>query len=196
MAKRLKWGTIEYLEQLIKDYFEIEPLPSIAGLQHHLKISDECWKYYISERWRTHRKSDEEIEQILKDREEKDGEDIYEDWIELPISGVVNDRSGWEWDNVEDDSIKERVSASLKNAKRLIDIAIFKLGATAKNPAYFIFYEKAALGYRETTPEQSTAAQLQPTKITINILPQPPAPQQVIHPVQYQVIDSPPENGE
>ena len=39
MAKRLKWGTVEYLQALIDEYFEQEEVPTIAGLRVHLGIS-------------------------------------------------------------------------------------------------------------------------------------------------------------
>ena len=43
MAKRLKWGTIEYLQQLIDEYFEQAQekgeMPSITGLRIYIDMS-------------------------------------------------------------------------------------------------------------------------------------------------------------
>jgi hypothetical protein len=174
MAKKLKWGTIDYLNQLIDEYFEIAKVPNIAGLELHLKISEETWKYYTSERWRTHRKSDAEIEVIEKDTENKYADGIFEDWIEIDEKCWISEKQDCQ--NIENGSIKELVSATLKNAKKRIENYMVETMVTAKNPAGAIFYSKAALGYRETTPAEGSAQAQLPTKITINVLPAPTAP--------------------
>jgi hypothetical protein len=81
------------------------------------------------------------------------------------------------------------VSASLKKAKQRIDAFVSNAFFTAKNPAGAIFYAKAALGYREQDPADQQQA-IFPTKITINILPQPQQPVQIIEavPTTYSVL--------
>lgn len=173
MAKRLKWGTVEYLEQLIDEYFEQEEVPTIAGLRVHLGISDNCWRYYVNDVWRTHRKSPEEIEEIEDKQVEIDGNEVFEDLMEKSAKSMVNDG-----DNIEDDHIKAQVSLALKKAKDRIEVCINKQVLTAKNPAGAIFYAKAALGYRETAPEQTEHKQL-PASINIVVLPPPEKPTQL-----------------
>lgn len=182
--KRLKWGSIENLERLIDEYFENEPIPTIAGLRVYLGISDNCWRYYVSETWKTHRKSEEEIEEITKKQTEIDENEIFEELMEISDKSYeyVDYERGM---NIEDDNIKALVSLALKKARDRIEVFINKQLLTAKNPAGPIFYAKAALGYRETDQEQQQ--QLQPTKITINILPAPDVKQ------FEQVIDVTPD---
>ena len=49
MAKRLKWGTIEYLNTLIDEYFEKVKangeMPNVTGLRLYIDMTDDCWKY-------------------------------------------------------------------------------------------------------------------------------------------------------
>ena len=187
MAKRLKWGTVEYLEQLIDEYFEQEEVPTIAGLRVHLGISDNCWRYYVNDVWRTHKKSPEEIEEIKDKQAEIDGNEVFEDLMEKSAKSMANDG-----DNIEDDHIKAQVSLALKKAKDRIEVCINKQVLTAKNPAGAIFYAKAALGYRETAPEQTEHKQL-PASINIVVLPPPEKPQAInAIEAQFQVIDKSP----
>jgi hypothetical protein len=177
MAKRLKWGTIEYLNTLIDEYFATEPLPSITGLRLHLGISDNCWRYYVSETWKTHRKSEEEIEEIAKNQPETDANEAFEELMEISSNSIISEYDGKSM-NIEEDNIKRLVSLALKKAKDRIDIFVGKQIFTAKNPAGAIFYAKAALGYRETAPEADPNQQALPSKINILIMSQPPKPQQ------------------
>ncbi len=180
MAKRLKWGTVEYLEQLIDEYFEKEEVPTIAGLRVHLGISDSCWRYYANDVWRTHRKKPEEIEKIKDKQAEIDGNEVFEEPVEI--------------DDAEDDRIKAQVSLALKKAKDRIEVSINKQILTAKNPAGAIFYAKAALGYRETPAEAPEQAKL-PQPITIMVLPPPEKPQTIdAIEAQFQVIDENPQS--
>jgi hypothetical protein len=174
MAKRLKWGTIEYLNTLIDEYFDTEPTPSIAGLRVHLGISDNCWRYYVNDVWRIHRKSPEEIEEIKDKQAETDGNEAFEDLLEISAKSRINDG-----DNIEDDHIKEQVSLALKKAKDRIEVFISKQVLTARNPAGSIFYAKAALGYRETTPEVAENINKIPTTINILVMPPPDKPKQL-----------------
>jgi hypothetical protein len=173
MAKRLKWGTIEYLNTLIDEYFEQEKIPTIAGLRVHLGISDNCWRYYVNDVWRIHRKSPEEIEEIKDKQAEIDGNEVFEELMEISAKSIVSD-----YDDAEDDHVKAQVSLALKKAKDRIEVCISKQVLTAKNPAGSIFYAKAALGYRETAPEQTEQNRL-PATINIMVLPQPEKPKQL-----------------
>ena len=188
MAKKLKWGTIEYLNVLIDEYFETEPMPSITGLRLHLGISDNCWRYYVSDSWKTHRKSESEIEEIASKQVDIDDNEIYEELVEITANCYISEDKSSSM-NIEEDVIKSLVSLTLKKARDHIDTFIYKTMLSAKNPAGAIFYAKAALGYRETTPEESNQTKA-PSQITINILPQPSAPMQIIEavPTTYSVL--------
>lgn len=189
MAKRLKWGTIEYLQQLIDEYFEKEEVPTIAGLRVHLGISDNCWRYYVNDVWRTHRKSPEEAEKIREKQVEMDGNEVFEEPVEISGKSMVND-----YDNIEDDRIKAQVSLAFKKAKDRIEVSINRQILTAKNPAGAIFYAKSALGYRETPAEAPDQAKL-PQPITIMVLPPPEKPQAIdAIEAQFQVIDESPQS--
>ena len=180
MAKRLKWGTVEYLEQLIDEYFELEEVPTIAGLRVHLGISDNCWRYYANDVWRTHRKSPEEAGKIREKQIEMDGNEVFEE----PMG--ISDK----YDDAEDDRIKAQVSLALKRAKDRIEVSINRQILTAKNPAGAIFYAKSALGYRETPAEAPEQGKL-PQPITIKVLPPPEKPQAIdaIIEAEFQAID-------
>jgi len=181
MAKRLKWGTIEYLQQLIDEYFDEDEVPTIAGLRVHLGISDSCWRYYVNDVWRTHRKSPEEAEKIKEKQIEMDGNEVFEEPVEI-------------YDDAEDERIKAQVSLALKKAKDRIEVCISKQILTAKNPAGPIFYAKSALGYRETPPEAPEQAKL-PQPINIVVLPPPEKPQAIdVVEAHYQVIDESPQS--
>jgi hypothetical protein len=187
MAKRLKWGTIEYLNVLIDEYFTLPAAPTIAGLQIYLKISDETWKYYISERWRTHRKSPEEVEAIEAEADERYADGAFEELLEISSKCYIGeDKSNCM--NIEEDNIKSLVSASLKKAKQRIDAFVSNAFFTARNPAGAIFYAKSALGYRETTPEQD-APKLSAGTINIIVMPQTAQPVQAID-TTYSVLPS------
>jgi len=189
MAKRLKWGTIEYLQQLIDEYFEQEEVPTIAGLRLHLGISDNCWRYYVNDVWRTHRKTPEEAEKIREKQAEIDGNEVFEETVETSAKSIVSD-----YDDVEDDRIKAQVSLALKRAKDRIEVCINKQILTAKNPAGAIFYAKSALGYRETPAEAPEQGKL-PQPINIVVLPPPDKPQAIdAIEAHYQVIDESPQS--
>ena len=189
MAKRLKWGTIEYLQALIDEYFEQEEVPTIAGLRVHLGISDNCWRYYANDVWRTHRKSPEEAEKIREKQIEMDGNEVFEEPTGTSDKSIASD-----YDDAEDDRIKAQVSLALKRAKDRIEVCINKQILTAKNPAGPIFYAKAALGYRETPAEAPEQAKL-PQSINIVVLPPPKKPQAIdAIEAQFQVIDENPQS--
>lgn len=189
MAKRLKWGTVEYLQQLVDEYFEQEEVPTIAGLRVHLGISDNCWRYYVNDTWRTHRKTPEEIEEIKDKQAEIDGNEVFEELMETSAKSIVSD-----YDDAEDNRIKAQVSLVLKRAKDRIEVCINKQILTAKNPAGAIFYAKSALGYRETPAEAPEQGRL-PAAINIVVLPPPDKPQAIdAIEAQFQVIaESPPK---
>lgn len=174
MAKRLKWGTIEYLQELIDEYFEKVKanggMPNITGLRLHIGMSEDCWKYYCNDGYKTKRKTPEEIEAIEEKEAQKVEEQIFEDLMEITDSGTVSDG-----DDIGDYHIKERLSTTLKKAKDRIDDAIIQQAVSAKNPAYFIFYQKSAMGYRETAPEQTEQNKL-PASINIVVMPPPEKP--------------------
>lgn len=166
MAKRLKWGTIEYLQTLIDEYFAEAKSPNIAGLCLKLKIHRDTWHYYTSDTWRYNRK---EIDQEVK---EKNSAEIaengaFEDIMEISSKSVVD-----VGDNIEDDALKARVSDVLKNAQ--LRFEDFNNGQIyeSKNPAGSIFMAKACFGYRETNPETNNQQAL-PQRIIIEILPIP-----------------------
>ena len=189
MAKRLKWGTVEYLQQLIDEYFDTEEVPTIAGLRVHLGISDSCWRYYANDVWRTHRKSPEEAEKIREKQIEIDGNEVFEEPTETSAKSIASD-----YDDAEDDRIKAQVSRALKRAKDRIEVCINKQILTAKNPAGAIFYAKSALGYRETPAEAPEQGKL-PQPITIMVLPPPEKPQAIdAIEAQFQVIDENPQS--
>ena len=189
MAKRLKWGTVEYLQQLIDEYFDTEEVPTIAGLRVHLGISDTCWRYYVNDVWKTHRKSPEEAEKIREKQIEMDGNEVFEEPAATSAKSIASD-----YDDIEDDRIKAQVSRALKKAKDRIEVCINRQILTAKNPAGAIFYAKAALGYRETPAEAPEQAKL-PQSINIVVLPPPEKPQAIdAIEAQFQVIDENPQS--
>lgn len=159
MAKRLKWGTIEHLQELIDQYFATAAAPNIAGLCIALNIHRDTWYYYTTEQWRYDRK---EIEMEVKLQQVKDtaAAGLYE------VEPVQVEDEG----NIEDDSIKQRVTDILKKAHDKLDDVVSTQIFQAKNPAGPIFYAKAALGYRETEPDQQQQQTAQ-TKIEIVVLP-------------------------
>ena len=188
MAKKLKWGTIEYLNVLIDEYFTTAKVPNIAGLCLALNIGKDCWQYYLTERWKLRRKSEEEIEAISKGMEEKVEDEAFEELLEISSKCYISEDEGSSL-NVEDDDVKTLVSAAIKRAALKLESFVIEESFTAKNPAGAIFYAKAALGYRETAPEESNQIKT-PSQITINILPQPAAPTNLIEAVNttYSVL--------
>ena len=188
MAKRLKWGTIEYLQQLIDEYFDEDEVPTIAGLRVHLGISDSCWRYYVNDVWRTHRKTPEEAEKIKEKQIEMDGNEVFEELVETSAKSIASD-----YDDAEDDRIKAQVSLALKKAKDRIEVCISKQILTAKNPAGPIFYAKSALGYRETPAEAPEQGKL-PQPINIVVLPPPEKPQAIDVVEAHLVIDESPQS--
>jgi len=192
MAKRLKWGTIEYLQQLVDEYFEQEEVPTIAGLRLHLGISDNCWRYYVNDVWRIHRKKPEEIEEIKEKQIEMDGSEVFEEPTETSAKSIASDGDNI---NIEDDRIKAQVSLVLKRARDRIEVSINRQILTAKNPAGAIFYAKSALGYRETPAEAPEQGKL-PQPINIVVLPPPDNKPKAIDAIeaQFQVIDDSPQS--
>lgn len=179
MARRLKWGNIEDLENKINEYFEIDPIPTIAGLCIHLDVSSEFWKYYTSNRWQTKRKSDEEIEEINKCNEELLDNEGFEDYLTIApnVEVIDNYDACSKYDKDVETTIKRRLSALLKKTQLRFEDYTFKQIYTAKNPAGSIFTAKVAFGYRENDPSDSGNNSNIPSKITINIMPAPNADQ-------------------
>jgi hypothetical protein len=176
MAKKLKWGTIDYLQALVDEYFKETPYPNIAGLCLKLGIHRDTWHYYTADQWKTHRKSEEEIEAMeldkLKQEEAENG--AFEELMEISERTVI-----YSEDDIENDALKARVSDVLKKAQLRFEDFNNRQIYSAKNPAGPIFIAKACFGMRETAPEEANQAQI-PPKITINILPPQQAPQQII----------------
>jgi hypothetical protein len=177
MAKKLKWGTIEYLKTLVDEYFSEAKYPNIAGLCLKLDIHRDTWHYYTSEGWRTHRKTPEEIESLgldnLKTDEAENG--AFEELMGISERSVIYESDN----NIENDVLKASVSDVLKKAQlRFEDFNNTEI-YSAKNPAGAIFIAKACFGMREIQPEEQQQIQA-PPKITINILPPTQAPQKII----------------
>lgn len=191
MAKRLKWGTVEYLEQLVDEYFDMEEIPNIAGLCLHLGISKDTWCYYVYEKWRTHRMEGEELEEKQKEAEQAVADGILADDVDISAGKYFLEEFSME-DRRENERLKARVSEALKKAQLRIDDFVTKQLYRLKNPAGAIFYAKSALGYRETAPEQTEHKQL-PASINIVVLPPPEKPQAInAIEAQFQVIDKSP----
>ena len=188
MAKRLKWGTIEYLQQLIDEYFEKEETPNIAGLCLHLDISKDTWCYYVYDKWRTHRMDGEELEMRKKEAEQAVADGILADDADISAGKYIPEEFSQE-DRRQNDRLKARVSEVLKKAQLRIDDFVSKQLYRMKNPAGAIFYAKSALGYRETPPEAPEQGKL-PQPINIVVLPPPDKPQAIdAIEAQFQVID-------
>ena len=193
MAKRLKWGTVEYLEQLIDEYFEKEETPNIAGLCLHLDISKDTWCYYVYDKWRTHRMDGEELEMRKKEAEQAVADGILADDADISAGKYIPEEFSQE-DRRQNDRLKARVSEVLKKAQLRIDDFVSKQLYRMKNPAGAIFYAKSALGYRETPPEAPEQGKL-PQPITIMVLPPPDKPQAIdAIEAQFQVIDESPQS--
>jgi hypothetical protein len=194
MAKKLKWGTIEYLNVLIDEYFApshdpIAPnIPTLSGLCLKLDISRECWNYYISEKLKVHRKSDAEIEAALNNKDTELDNEAFEELLEINSKCYIGEDDG-SCMNIENDIIKSLVSDALKKAQLRYTSFIEHSIMTKQNPAGPIFLAKATLGYRENDPVEQTQIKA-PSQITINILPQPTAPVQIIEavPTTYSVL--------
>lgn len=174
MVKRLKWGTIENLDYLIEKYFIDTKIPCVVGLRLCLGISDNCWRYYVQENWRTHRRTDEEIEIANKEKEDVDIGEVYEEWQGLTVKPfLVEEFSATSRD--ENDVLKARLSLSFKKAKDRLEVYCIEQILSAKNPAGSIYYSKAALGYRENDPVSSN----NDNGPTFNVVIQLAAPVQV-----------------
>ena len=191
MAKRLKWGTVEYLEQLIDEYFDTEDIPNIAGLclQAYPRIHGATM--YMTSGARTawtakSLKRKMEAEQAIADG-------ILTDDADISAGKCIPEEFSQE-DRRQNDRLKARVSEALKRAQLRIEVSINKQILTAKNPAGAIFYAKAALGYRETPAEAPEQNRL-PQPITIMVLPPPEKPQAInAIEAQFQVIDENPQS--
>ena len=193
MAKRLKWGTIEYLQQLIDEYFEQEETPNIAGLCLHLDISKDTWCYYVYEKWRTHRMDGEELEKRKKEAEQAIADGILTDDADISAGKCIPEEFSQE-DRRQNDRLKMRVSEVLKKAQLRIDDFVSKQLYRMKTPTGAIFYAKSALGYRETPAEAPEQGKL-PQPITIMVLPPPEKPQAInAIEAQFQVIDESPQS--
>lgn len=169
MKTRLKWGDINALNAKIDEYFDKEIVPTIAGLCLHLGVSKEFWKYYISDKWQTKRKSEEEIEEIRKindDMIENEGFTRIE--VVSPTTTVIDPIVK----ESETDSLKRQISEILRKTQLRIDDFTMKQVFTAKNPAGAIYYSKVALGYRENDTNDMSNNNV-PSKIVINIMPPP-----------------------
>jgi hypothetical protein len=166
MSTRLRWGRgdIEDLHRLIDEYFaaceDIDMPPSVAGLCIKLSITRDTWGYYASGRYLHH------IPSYVKDLdpdaenapdpptvEDLAAVDTY-DWPKaLGINGTNGDPKRWE----EDMRLRRAVGSALKIAMLRIEDGLFRegvrLGRAKCNPAFPIFYTKAALGYREDAPQ-------------------------------------------
>lgn len=182
MARRMKWGSVEDLQYKIDEYFENDKVPTVIGLCVHLDISRECFSYYCNKRYKYKHKSAEEKAEILRKMEEEE-EDITAneakvDYITITDTMEVIDNidSIKRYDDREEDSINRQLSDVFKKARARIEDWTVKQALTAKNPAGAIFVSKACFDYRETAPEQANTQQL-PTKIVIEVLPQPSSPQ-------------------
>lgn len=171
MPKRLKWGTIQYLEQLVNEYFDTHQIPTIAGLCLHLGIRNDVWKHYLSERW----KSKLGPEEYEKYRTERDENGIFEKLVEVSANTFVLDDGT---QSIDDDYVKSEVSRVFQMAKQKIDAHVSEQIFSAKNPAGPIYYSKAALGYRETDGEAGNAPAI-PASINIVVLPPPEKPKQL-----------------
>jgi len=192
MAKRLKWGTIEYLQALIDEYFEKEETPNIAGLCLHLGISKDTWCYYVYDKWRTHRMEGEELERRKMEAEQAIADGILADDADISAGKCIPEE--FSQDRRENDRLKARVSEVLKKTQLRIDDFVTKQIFAAKNPAGAIFYAKSALGYRETPAEAPEQGKL-PQPINIVVLPPPDKPQAIdAIEAHYQVIDESPQS--
>jgi hypothetical protein len=193
MAKRLKWGTVEYLEQLIDEYFANTKVPTLAGLCLHLNISKDTWNYYVSDKWRTHRMEGEELEKRKKEAEQAIADGILTDDADISAGKCILEEFSQK-DRRENDRLKARVSEAFKKAKLRYESFIEESIQTNKNPAGPIFLAKATLGYRETPPEAPEQGKL-PQPITIMVLPPPEKPQTIdAIEAQFQVIDENPQS--
>lgn len=172
MPKRLKWGTIQYLEQLVNEYFDTHQTPTIAGLCLHLGITDATWKHYVSQRYRRLKCSPEEFEEY---QTKKDENGIFEKLVEVSANTFVLDDGT---QSIDDDYVKSEVSRVFQMAKQKIDAHVSEQIFSAKNPAGPIYYSKAALGYRETDGEAGNAPAI-PASINIVVLPPPEKPKRL-----------------
>lgn len=172
MKTRLKWGDTNALSIKIDEYFQENPIPTIAGLCLYLGVSSEYWKYYTTDRWMYKNKSDEEIEYIKQANENKI---VNEGFIKIEILGpdkAVLEPQTKPVVESESDSLKQQISDILKKAAQRIEDFTMQQVFVAKNPAGAIFYAKSAFGYRDTPTEQFSASVI-PSKITIQIMPAP-----------------------
>lgn len=183
MAKRLKWGNVEDLRDKINEYFENKKIigepPTIAGLCLHLGVSREFWNYYTTNRWRVHRKSEEQTEEINKNVAESLDNEGFEEYTSINqyMEVIDNEDKLKDWETAENYTIKAQMSDTLKIAALKFEDYTVQQMFTAKNPAGSIFYAKAALGYRETDSDSSNNNGSMPSKITIQIMPAPNQPQ-------------------
>lgn len=181
MAKKLKWGTIKNLKQLVNEYIKEAEHPNPAGLCLKLGIHKDTWHYYTSDVWRTNRLEGDELEEKNRQREKEIEDGILEqDEIEYLEEFDQSDRR-------LNETLKSQVSEVLKIAKTKMEEYNANQIYEMKNPAGAIFIAKAVYGYRENPPDDDKQGKLPAGNIIINILP-PPA-----NPTPVQVIDVTPE---
>jgi hypothetical protein len=155
--KMLRWGTVEKLNALIDDYFadcsNNKLLPTPAGLCLHLGIVKETWNYYINERWRRKRKSEEEIERQEELQEEQTEEGIYDEVGYIPeLANTVKEEEEKE-DDIWDVRIKLQVSAALKKARLRLEEWYSQLIISSKYPVGILFLMKNILLYSDNPAE-------------------------------------------
>jgi len=179
MAKRLKWGTLEELDRLIKEYFADEnEVACVAGICLKLDINRDTWNYYTTNKWATKRATEEETEAIEKDFEEQKHEDIFEDVLYSKDNmEVIGNNCVFTQSRAENYTIKRLVSDIFKKAQLQIEYFYNKQLVYRDKPVGAIFYLKAQAGYRETDSNDNNNNGSMPSKITIQIMPAPNQPQ-------------------
>lgn len=154
---QIKWGNLENLNQLIDIYFDYckssKEVPTIAGLCIGIGIGKDTFAYYANGRYQIRRSlRQSEAQRLLnmtpeeiEEKEEKEEDDLESGIMEKIEDMIVCD------DGIH--PLKLGVAEALKKAKLRIEHAIITEGFRAKNPAFAIFYAKAALGYTEQPPQ-------------------------------------------
>lgn len=177
MAKRLKWGSLENLKDLINEYFNDKTnIVCVVGLCLHLGITNETWAYYTSNKWATHRKSEEEVEELSKKIEDTPFEAIFDDEEYIKLSEAMEVIGNCEFSQKSRDenyTIKRQVSEIFKIAQQRIELFYNQQLILKDKPVGAIFYCKSRLGYRETDSDSSNNNGSMPSKITIQIMPAP-----------------------
>lgn len=153
----IKWGSVEHLKELIKDYFkdcdDKRETPNIAGLCVALDISTETFRYYANGRYeeRLSISAREKKQELLEEHGEEELQTMIEENGILDQYALPYQRTN------ELDSKKADVSACLKKAKTKMEKWWWINGAQAKNPAMSIFALKAVHGYTDQPQEVNNA---------------------------------------